>query len=228
MFITAAWMSPVRALPATRSVRGPAEWRKLAETSNKEQNAYQHLYDLRTSGFESLFSDSHYWKTALAQVEFNGDQNCLDQSGQQKRQKRSETSNQPSQHGHRISKTTVQSYIKQSRGWKLTGGNKSRKYPKNSKKRQLKTLKNTKKPKKNWRDEDIWQRYGVTSSSLSWDTRPIPKTIAFGLRRRSPFHYGLTRVLERGGRFCPPLLFFANIFQSIRSIAVIFSIPAQK
>ena len=68
-----------------RSVRGPAEWRKFAETSNKEQNAYQHLYDLRTSGFESLFSDSRCWKTTLAQDEFNGeppDQNCLDQSGQ--------------------------------------------------------------------------------------------------------------------------------------------------
>ena len=38
----------------------------------------------------------------------------------------------------------------------------------------------------------------------------------------------LTRALERGGRFCPPLMFFANIFQSICSIAVIFSIPAQK
>ena len=101
MFITAAWMSPGRVLPASRSVRGPAEWRKLAETSNKEQNAYQHLYDLRTSGFESLFSDSHCWKYALAQAEFNGeppDQNCLDQNGQQKRQKRSETFNQPSQH----------------------------------------------------------------------------------------------------------------------------------
>ena len=66
-------MSPGRAFPASRSVRGPAEWRKLAETSNKEQNAYQHLYDLRTSGFESLFSDSHCWKTALAQAEFNGE-----------------------------------------------------------------------------------------------------------------------------------------------------------
>ena len=73
MFITEAWMSPGRAFPASRSVRGPAEWRKLAETSNKEQNAYQHLYDLRTSGFESLFSDSHCWKTALAQAEFNGE-----------------------------------------------------------------------------------------------------------------------------------------------------------
>ena len=38
----------------------------------------------------------------------------------------------------------------------------------------------------------------------------------------------LTRALERGGRFCPPLMFFVNIFRSIRSIAVIFSIPAQK
>ena len=121
MFITEAWMSPGRAFPASRSVRGPAEWRKLAETSNKEHNAYQHLYDLRTSGFESLFSDSHCWKTALAHAEFNGeppDQNCLDQSGQQKRQKRSENSNQPSQNGHWISKTTVKSYIEQSRGLK--------------------------------------------------------------------------------------------------------------
>ena len=101
MFITAAWMSPGRVVPSSRSVRGPAEWRKLAETSNKEHNSYQHLYDLRTSGFESLFSDSHCWKAALAQADFNGeppDQNCLDQSGQQKRQKRSETFNQPSQH----------------------------------------------------------------------------------------------------------------------------------
>ena len=121
MFSIAAWMSPGRVLSASRSVRGPAEGRKLAETSNKEQNAYQHLYDLRTSGFKSLFSDSHCWKTALAKAEFNGeppDQNCLDQSGQQKRQKRSETFNQPSQHGHQISKTTVQSYIKQSCGLK--------------------------------------------------------------------------------------------------------------
>ena len=31
----------------------------------------------------------------------------------------------------------------------------------------------------------------------------------------------------KGGRFCP-LMFFVNIFRSIRSIAVIFSIPAQK
>ena len=39
----------------------------------------------------------------------------------------------------------------------------------------------------------------------------------------------LTRALERGGgRLCPPLMFFVNIFRSIRSIAVIFSIPAQK
>ena len=38
----------------------------------------------------------------------------------------------------------------------------------------------------------------------------------------------LTRALEKGGRFCPPLMFFVNIFRSIRSIAVIFSIPAQK
>ena len=37
----------------------------------------------------------------------------------------------------------------------------------------------------------------------------------------------LTRALERGSRFCPPLVFFfINIFRSIRSIAVIFSVPA--
>ena len=74
---------------------------EISRNSYEKQNAYLHLYDLRTSGFESLFSDIHCWKTALAQVEFNGeppDQNCLDQSGQQKRQKRSETFNQPSQH----------------------------------------------------------------------------------------------------------------------------------
>ena len=181
MFITAAWMSPGRVLPASRSVRGPAEWRKLAETSNKEQNAYQHLYDLRTSGFESLFSDSHCWKYALAQAEFNGeppDQNCLDQNGQQKRQKRSETFNQPSQHVlpdiqdyHAVLHKTV--------GWKLTGGLSNRKYPKNSKKDSWRVKKTYQKDEKNWRDEDIWQQSGVTSSSLSWDKRPIPKTMTF-------------------------------------------------
>ena len=50
-----------------------------------------------------------------------------------------------------------------------------------------------------------------------------------GARNSPTVERGLTRALERGGgRFCPPLMFFANIFQSIRSIAVIFSIPAQK
>ena len=41
---------------------------------------------------------------------------------------------------------------------------------------------------------------------------------------------GLTRALERGGgRFCPPLMFFVNIFRSIRSIAVIFQfLPKNK
>ena len=36
--------------------------------------------------------------------------------------------------------------------------------------------------------------------------------------------FPLTRALETGGggRFCPPLMFFVNIFRSIRSIAVIF------
>ena len=96
----------------------------VAETCRNQQYGTECLpasLRLRTSGFESLFSDSHCWKTALAQAEFNGeppDQNCLDQSGQQKRQKRSENSNQPSQNGHRISKTTVKSHIKQSRGLK--------------------------------------------------------------------------------------------------------------
>ena len=38
---------------------------------------------------------------------------------------------------------------------------------------------------------------------------------------------GFTRT-GKGGRFCPPLMFFVNIFRSIRSIAVIMSVPAKK
>ena len=41
--------------------------------------------------------------------------------------------------------------------------------------------------------------------------------------------YNLTRALERGGADSAlPSCFFVNIFRSIRSIALIFSIPAQK
>ena len=57
--------------------------------------------------------------------------------------------------------------------------------------------------------------------SLSWDfVGKVLSQYGFGPRFN-------TRT-GKGGRFCPPLMFFVNIFRSIRSIAVIFSIPAQK
>ena len=60
----------------------------------------------------------------------------------------------------------------------------------------------------------------------SW-RRQLCCTWNYGVERVT-VNVGLTRALERGGRFCPPLMFFVNIFRSIRSIAVIFLIPAQK
>ena len=81
---------------------------------------------------------------------------------------------------YRISKTTMQCYIKQSRGLKVYRRPQQPKYPKNSQKGSWR-LKNLPKRRKNWRDEDIWQQSGVTSSSLSWTHARSPKRWRFSL-----------------------------------------------
>ena len=82
-----------------------------------------------------------------------------------------------------------------------------------------------------FREDANFQRLGTQCSifgELGWKT-PLNTIFIFIPKKTKQYFCHLQHAhWKGGGRFCTPLMFFVNIFRSICSIAVIFSVPAKK